>query len=374
MHEAHGRRTPVPRWVGAAGTRRGFRIAAACAQDARIRDSGTLLHFGICRPGPPRCSGVNFPCFPCTQQDNRHPEMAFETVWQVPEPLSVCEVQLDDETVSTVRRHGNPNAELRLVISHGNGLAIDFYYPFWSLLAEDFDLAIFDIRNHGWNAVGRRQDHNIPTLIHDHDLILESIDGQFGAKPTVGVFHSIATLVALFSFTDRYSALVLFDPPICKPTGTEDELDDALKRKAEGIRRRGQRFRSLEEFSDLLSYIPACMQMQQGTLELMARTTLRKCPEGQGYVLRCPREYEAQITEYARSFSPLLDLETLTCPTKVIGADPTAQFSYLPTFSLHDILSVDYDFIPDATHFLQMEQPEECVETMRAFLRSHGLE
>lgn len=300
--------------------------------------------------------------------------MAFETVWQVPEPLSVCDVRLDDETVSTVRRHGNPNAELRLVMSHGNGLAIDFYYPFWSLLAEDFDLAVYDIRNHGWNAVGRQQDHNIPTLIHDHDLILESIDGQFGSKPTIGVFHSLATLVSLFSFTDRYSALVLFDPPICKPTRTEDEFDDALKRTAEMIRRRGNRFRSLEEFSDLLSYIPTCMKMHRGTLDLMAKTTLRKYSEDQCYVLRCPRDYEAQITEYVRSFSPLLDLETLTCPTKVIGADPTAQFSYLPTFSLHDIMSVDYDFIPEATHFLQLERPEDCVETMRDFLRRIGLE
>ena len=60
--------------------------------------------------------------------------MTSETVWEVPEPLSVCEVHLDDRTITTVRRHGNP-AGPRLVLSHGNGLAIDLYYPFWSLLA-----------------------------------------------------------------------------------------------------------------------------------------------------------------------------------------------------------------------------------------------
>ena len=31
-------------------------------------------------------------------------------------------------------------------------------------------------------------------------------------------------------------------------------------------------------------------------------------------------------------------------------------------------MSVDYDFVPDATHFLQLEKPDECVASMRGFL------
>ena len=77
--------------------------------------------------------------------------------------------------------------------------------------------------------------------------------------------------------------------------------------------------------------------------------------------------------EYVRSFAPLLDLTLLTCPTKIIGADPTVPFSYLPTFNLGHILSVDYDFLPDATHFLQLEQPQACVALMREFLDGTGL-
>ena len=95
--------------------------------------------------------------------------MSVETAWEIPEPISVCEVRLDDESITTVRQHGNPSGP-RLVLSHGNGLAIDLYYPFWSLLADDFELMVYDLRNHGWNPVGPRREHNIPTLIHDHDL------------------------------------------------------------------------------------------------------------------------------------------------------------------------------------------------------------
>lgn len=296
-----------------------------------------------------------------------------ETVWKIPEPLSLCEVELDDETVTVVRRHGNPDADLRLVLSHGNGLAIDLYYPFWSLLADDFDLIAFDLRNHGWNRVGNRRNHNIPVLMHDHDLVLDAIEREYGAKRTVGVFHSLSTLVAILAFSDAYSGLVLFDPPLCKPIGALKELDEAAERAAAITRRRGYRFRTEEEFSDLLSYLPGFVRVVPGVRELMAATTLRRAADGQGYELRCPREYEAQIMDYVRSFAPLLDLSLLTCPTKVVGADPTLEYAYLPTFDLSHMLTVDYDFLPDATHFLQLEKPAECAAVLREFLETNGL-
>ena len=299
--------------------------------------------------------------------------MSADTVWTIPEPLSLCEVELDDETITVARRHGNPDADLRLVLSHGNGLAIDLYYPFWSLLADDFDLIAFDLRNHGWNRVGDRRNHNIPVLMHDHDLVLDAIEREYGAKRTVGVFHSLSTLVAILAFSDAYSGLVLFDPPLCKPIGALKELDEAAERAAAITRRRGYRFRTEEEFSDLLSYLPGFVRVVPGVRELMAATTLRRAADGQGYELRCPREYEAQIMDYVRSFAPLLDLSLLTCPTKVVGADPTLEYAYLPTFDLSHMLTVDYDFLPDATHFLQLEKPAECAAVLREFLETNGL-
>ena len=52
-----------------------------------------------------------------------------KAVWEIPEPLSTDGVRVDDDTVIVLRRHGNPEGP-RLVLSHGNGLAIDLYYPF----------------------------------------------------------------------------------------------------------------------------------------------------------------------------------------------------------------------------------------------------
>ncbi len=297
--------------------------------------------------------------------------MIAKTVWELPEPLATLEVRLDDNAVTTVRRHGNPLGP-RLVLSHANGLAIDLYYPFWSLLADDYDLVVYDLRNHGWNAVGPRRDHNIPTLIHDQDLIVESVGATWGRKPTYGIFHSVATLVAILADTEAYSGLVLFDPPLCKPAANEAEFDAAAERSAALIRRRSATFRSLYEFIEVLMVVPGFSRVAPGVRELMASTTLRPRSDGDGYELRCPREYEAQISEYVRGFAPLLDLSLLTCPTKVIGADPTLPYAFLPTFDLSQATAVDYDFVPEATHFLQFEKPRECAALVREFLEANG--
>ena len=104
----------------------------------------------------------------------------------------------------------------------------------------------------------------------------------------------------------------------------------------------------------------------------MAKTTLRESGET-GFELRCPRDYEAQIVDYAGVFGVAVDFDALQCPVKVIGADPTVPFSYLPSLDMSDIMSVNYDFLPDATHFLQLEQPERCAAATFEFLESIGM-
>lgn len=296
-----------------------------------------------------------------------------ETVWEAPEPLSTLDVRTDEETVITVRRHGNPEGP-RLVLSHGNGLAIDLYYPFWSLLADDFDLLVYDLRNHGWNQLGAAMSHNIPTIARDQDAILEAIDEHYGAKPKAGVFHSVSATTTLLSPSNcnGFEALFLFDPPLRKPGVSHEEYDEASIKTASMARRRGFRFQSKEAFAELLAFSPSFRKTVPGVLPLVAETTLRQSSSGEGFELICPPEYEAQIIEYGRFFAVFVDFTAISCPIKVMGADPTLPYSYLPTLDLGDIREVDYDFLPDASHFLQLEQPERCVEAVREFLERQG--
>ena len=296
-----------------------------------------------------------------------------EAVWQVPEPLSTLDVRVDEHTVITVRRHGNPDGP-RLVLSHGNGLAIDLYYPFWSLLMEEFDLLVYDLRNHGRNEVGPPEGHNVPTIARDQDAILEAIDEHYGAKPKAGVFHSVSAMTTLLSPSNcsAFSALFLFDPPLRRPGVSHEDFDEASIKTASMARKRGDRFRSKEAFVELLGFSPNFRNAVPGVLGLMADTTLRESADGDGYELICPKEYEAQIIEYARIFAVFVDFAAIACPVKAYGADPTLPYAYLPTLDLGDIREVDYDFLPDASHFLQLEHPDVCAATLREFLEEVG--
>ena len=300
--------------------------------------------------------------------------MSAEIVWDIPEPLATLDVPVDDETNITLRRHGNPEGP-RLVLSHGNGLAIDLYYPFWTLLTDDFDLIVYDLRNHGWNSVSPLHNHTLPTMIQDHDKIVEAIDRHFGEKPKVGVFHSVSSVATLLSTGkgSEYAARVLFDPPLCKPGRGYQEFEEAASRLAAMTRRRTYRFNAREDLAGILPFVPNFRNVVPGVFDLFARTTLKESGSGEGYELCCPPEYEAQIVEYAGPYAVLVDFDTLLSPTKVIGADPTLPYSYLPTLDLTDVYTVDYDFLPDTSHYLQFEQPENCVKTMLEFLETVDL-
>ena len=161
---------------------------------------------------------------------------------------------------------------------------------------------------------------------------------------------------------------MLFDPPLCKPGRSYEDFDAAAMRTAAAARRRTERFQNTDQLADLLSFVPTYYRSVPGVFDLVARATLRKSADGEGFELRCPREYEAQIIDYASAFAVLVDFETLQCPVKVVGADPTLPYSYLPTFDLSHVLTVDYDFLPETTHFLLLEQPQACAEVVRGFL------
>ena len=300
--------------------------------------------------------------------------------WEVPEPLAVAEVRTADGSLIILRRHGNPDGP-RLVLSHGNGLAIDLYYPFWSHLADRFDLVVHDFRSHGWNPTAALPTHHFPTFVWDNEHVVRGIDRHFGEKPNVGVFHSMSALTALFHALragPRFAALVLFDPPFCPRNGDRLEIEVLERENDLGARtrRRQERFETREEFADIVRAAPVFNRLLPGVPDLYARATLRPAVDGHGYELCCPREHEAQIFESFLDSSFELAMGSFPCPLKLIGGDPTGPDAFVPSIVLHDLArrcDLDYDYVPGASHFLQLEKPEECTAIMLEFLERHGL-
>ena len=287
----------------------------------------------------------------------------------------MSEVRLGDDSVTVVRRHGNPDGP-RLVLSCGLGFAADLYWPFWSQLAEDFDLVIYDVRSHGWNAVTELRVHNLPMLVDDNCRVLDAVSADFGARPAVGVFHSLSAMVALMheQQAPTFAALVLFDPPIYPPGADLDDMEAVCQRLSSRARRRRAHFESPQELVTLLGKASGFALVPPETRELFADTTLRPAVGG-GYELRCPPEHEGQLYEWYFGFSMQAPeiLDGIDIPLKVIGADPTVPFSFLPSKDLSTLTMLDYDFIPNMSHLLQLEAPHRCVDLTLRFLDAQGL-
>lgn len=299
---------------------------------------------------------------------------AITSAWQLPEPAAVLRVTMADGAVVYVRRHGNP-AGPRILLSHGCGMATDAYLPFWSSLCARFDLFLYDLRSHGWNPPGELKRQNIPTFVQDCEVVLRAIGESYGEKPVIGVFHSLSGLVALLHEEKwkGFAALVLFDVPVQPPGEKPEDLVQMGETMSAYARRRRDWFKTREEFAERLSNVVAFKRLVAGTTGLLAQTTLRPAAGGVGFELRCPREHEAQVYEYLFGWAMRVDLQKVSCPVKIVGADQTEPYSFVPAMDLREQMEANYDFISGTTHFLQLEQPGKCLDITLDFLKSQSL-
>jgi pimeloyl-ACP methyl ester carboxylesterase len=289
------------------------------------------------------------------------------------------EVRMDDGALIFVRQYGRPQGP-RLVLSHGNGLAIDGYLPFWSRLCDRYEVMVFDFRHHGRNPSRPQWAHDWPTLVRDMERVWTEINGGFGAKPTAGVFHSMSAICSILHTLDygrRWELLALFDPPFYARDGhpLRAANQGAKQDLAARARRRTQSYKSPEDFARQLASIPVFRRWRPEAYGLMARATLRH-DEGSGlWMLACPRELEARIFEATADPTIWPRMAHLPVPVKLICADPDSEDAGPPSLigrAMAAELPIEYEAIPDTTHFLQIERPDECVRATEDFLASHG--
>ena len=165
-------------------------------------------------------------------------------------------------------------------------------------MLERFDLVLFDVRNCGRNPFHAAEPHDYPRFARDNVTVHAAIREAWGARTTVGVFHSmsaIAALLAVIEDTWHWDALVLFDPPVAPPEGNplRDQLlaEGALARNAAKVR--ANRFSDPGELVDLYRSLPKFQRLRKGVAELNARSTLRHDPASGEWLLCCPGPMEA---------------------------------------------------------------------------------
>jgi pimeloyl-ACP methyl ester carboxylesterase len=299
--------------------------------------------------------------------------------FKVPEPAEVIDLEMTDGAVIHVRRHGKAGAT-RLFISHGNGFAADAYFPFWGDLAGDYDLFVFDVRNHGWNARTHVNGHRYQQIAQDLETIHRGVDSHLGAGKSVGVFHSMTARAAMKQATEvgwHWDAIALFDPPNM-PTKDHwfyPKMQGFEHRLIEFALNRPERFESPAAYAEHLAATPVPTRWVEGALDLMSRCLLKQDAAAGDWVLSCRREYEAAIYMEALTMDLWPHNDQFDGPLIVIAADP--ELKGPPTGLVNKVLceenNIPIAFVTGTDHMLQVEDPEACRRELLSFLGANGL-
>lgn len=286
-----------------------------------------------------------------------------------------------DGAIIRLRRHGNPSGP-RLVLAHGNGFAIDAYAPFWGLLTDNYDVVVYDQRNHGQNP--RHDDvshHDLSYFVSDMEEIIQGIRRELGEKTTVGIFHSISAITALchaLGGGTAWDALVLFDPPLIPGPGHDlyDRAHGFEVGLAKWAAERPDHFPSPEALGGGFAKSKSLSGWIDGEHMLMARSILRRDDAAGDWELCCPRLGESQVY-FSNSELNLCDrLEELTGNYKFICSDPELENALSPAFinrAMHAQYGHPYMVIPGTSHLLQVEKPDQCVAALVAYLAECGI-
>lgn len=299
---------------------------------------------------------------------------------EVPSPNATFDVTLDDGAKIRVRRHGNRDG-VRLLLSHGNGFAADAYFPYWRHFLEQFDLLVFDFRNHGQNVPAKPANHTYEQLTRDLETVLQAVKAELGERPTAGIFHSMSGRTAMKHAIEvgwRWDALVLVDPPNMPPPGhpTYEAMAAFEKKLTAWARSRRRRFGTIAELAEEYKQSRATARWVDGAHELMARSVLRQSPDGDGYELTCDPENEAAIYAQAMTLNLWPNADEFDGPVKLIGCDPQVKGG--PAIAAANLAlgregGYDYSFVAHTGHLLQIENPQASVDVTMKFLADCGL-
>jgi pimeloyl-ACP methyl ester carboxylesterase len=171
----------------------------------------------------------------------------------------------------------------------------------------------------------------------------------------------------------RWDPLVLFDPPFYPPDG--HPIREMQRGNEDDIAARAERRTPGYDDPAILAgqFQRRFPRWRPEAYELMARATLRHEPATARWVLACPREYEAHIFRSNRETSTWQRLGHMPAAVKLICADPAdGGPPALIGRALASEAGVEYEAIPRTSHFLQIEEPEECIRAMEIFLVKHA--
>lgn len=280
-------------------------------------------------------------------------------------------------------RRWNTGPSQRILISHGNGLAVDGFRAFGEALMDEFEVIAFDLRNHGRSPGRPEATDHWPRFIADIPEIWAHVEAAFGPRPTHGAFHSMSSVCTLLSQLDTplpWQSLSLFEPPI--PPGISVDfaedfrlMHEQMATRCEGRRRR---FESPEQLVRSFLRADAFRGIPENSVRMLAEASLLRddadpqCP----WRLACPPEVEARNYLEAGALSKHWpELGRIDVPVQIVLGDE-AEHSQLELVKGGRLTAETFGFasvtIPSTNHFMQLQRPRDCAEAVIAFAQAQN--
>lgn len=270
--------------------------------------------------------------------------------------------------------YGGDGAPLHFL--HANGYPPECYQPLLGLLKTQYHVFGMTLRPL-WN------DSKLEDITDWHPLsddLLRFLADR-GTGPVIGVGHSIGgivTLRAALREPRKFSALVLLDPVLFKPSFLAMwnfvraiGLGSKLHPKITGAMKRRRTFDNLELVFRGYRAREVFKYMSDESLRAYINGMTRQKSDG-GYELAYSPEWESHIyLTGLRDFDLWRGLPKLEIPTLVIRGAETDTFLKGAAMLLKQKQpKVKIETLEKSTHLLPLEHPQEVFNIMQSFLQS----
>lgn len=262
----------------------------------------------------------------------------------------------------------------RLLIGHGNGLAVDGYRVFWEKLLEGYEVILFDARNHGTSGVTTPDNHDWQHIADDIRSIVHALPRLFDNRTTFAVLHSMTAASAVVAATREslpLNGMVLFDPPVQRPWAGVDfpllrKTMDSLVRLTSG---RARRFDSVDHLAKNMQRSITLTGWVPQSYRDVAEASVAKDDEGVRLIY--PPELEARIFGNNVDFFTAWEPGELQVPALVVAGDPgdaTHGMTSQCAACFADEMNIELKIMPEYNHFMQLMAPQTCVAVVEEFI------
>jgi pimeloyl-ACP methyl ester carboxylesterase len=231
-----------------------------------------------------------------------------------------------------------------------------------------------DQRGHG------RSDKTFPVHWQDFGRDLAELLRVLDLTDVIGVGHSMgghAMTEAAAAEPQRFARLLLIDPVIASPEEYAAATPHAawLNGQAHPTAKRRNRWASPDEMFERFKERPPFSTWDRDVLRDYCTYGLLPDPNGEGFVLACPPEFEAAVYMASRGNAGVhASGRAVDVPVLVVRAmEPPPDrdwmdFRYSPTWPglANQFRRGRELYLPDQTHFLPMEQPQLVAKLIEA--------